>query len=99
MQELFNKKIKIQTIGTRHGEKLYETLVSREEMARAKSLDGYYQIPADTRDLNYDKYFSEGETALSKTDDYTSHNTEQLSIDQVKKTLLKLDFIKKALHV
>jgi UDP-glucose 4-epimerase len=99
MQELFNKKIKIQTIGTRHGEKLYETLVSREEMARAKSLDGYYQIPADTRDLNYDKYFSEGETALSKADDYTSHNTEQLSIDQVKKTLLKLDFIKKALNV
>ena len=68
-------------------------------MARAKSLDGYYQIPADTRDLNYDKYFSEGETALSKADDYTSHNTEQLSIDQVKKTLLKLDFIKKALNV
>jgi len=99
MQELFNKKIKIQTIGTRHGEKLYETLVSREEMARAKNLEGYYQIPADTRDLNYDKYFSEGETALSKTDDYTSYNTEQLSIDQVKKTLLKLDFIKKALHV
>lgn len=99
MQELFNKKIKIQTIGTRHGEKLYETLVSREEMARAESLKGYFQIPADTRDLNYDKYFSEGETALSKTDDYTSHNTEQLNVDQVKNTLLKLDFIKKALHV
>ena len=99
MQELFNKKIKIQTIGTRHGEKLYETLVSREEMARAKSLEGYFQIPADTRDLNYDKYFSEGEMALSMGDDYTSHNTEQLSIDQVKNTLLKLDFIKKVLHV
>lgn len=99
MQELFNKKSKILTIGTRHGEKLYETLVSREEMARAKSLKGYYQIPADTRDLNYDKYFSEGEAALSNAEDYTSHNTEQLSIDQVKKTLMKLDFIKKALNV
>lgn len=99
MQDLFNKKSKIQTIGTRHGEKLYETLVSREEMARAKSLKGYYQIPADTRDLNYDKYFSEGEAALSNAKDYTSHNTELLNIDQVKNTLLKLDFIKKALHV
>lgn len=99
MQDLFNKKSKIQTIGTRHGEKLYETLVSREEMARAKSLKGYFQIPADTRDLNYDKYFSEGEAALSSADDYTSHNTELLSVEQVKKTLMKLDFIQKALHV
>jgi len=99
MQEIFGKNSKIQTIGTRHGEKLYETLVSREEMARAKSLKNYYQIPADTRDLNYDKYFSEGEVALSKADDYTSHNTELLSVEQVKKTLLKLDFIKKALYV
>lgn len=99
MQEIFNKNGKISTIGTRHGEKLYETLVSREEMARARSLKGYYKIPADTRDLNYDKYFSEGETTLSVTDDYTSHNTKQLSTEQVKKTLLKLDFIQKALHV
>jgi UDP-glucose 4-epimerase len=99
MQELFNKKNKIKTIGTRHGEKLYETLVSREEMARAKSLKGYYQIPADSRDLNYEKYFSEGEAAVSEAQDYTSHNTEQLNIEQVKKTLLKLDFIQKALHV
>lgn len=99
MQELFAKNSKVLTIGTRHGEKLYETLVSREEMARAKSLKGYYQIPADSRDLNYDKYFSEGESSVSEADDYTSHNTEQLSVDQVKKTLLKLDFIQKALHV
>jgi UDP-glucose 4-epimerase len=99
MQEFVNKKGKIQTIGTRHGEKLYETLVSREEMARAKSLKGYYQIPADSRDLNYDKYFSEGESAVSDAADYTSHNTEQLNIEQVKTTLLKLDFIQKALHV
>jgi UDP-glucose 4-epimerase len=99
MQDLFNKKSKIKVIGTRHGEKLYETLVSREEMARAKSLKGYFQIPADARDLNYDKYFSEGEAAVSEAEDYTSHNTEQLSVDQVKKTLLKLDFIQKALHV
>ena len=99
MQELVNKKSKIQTIGTRHGEKLYETLVSREELARAKSLKGYYQIPADSRDLNYDKYFSEGESAVSEAADYTSHNTDQLNVEQVKKTLLKLDFIQKALHV
>jgi UDP-glucose 4-epimerase len=99
MQELFGKNSKIQTIGTRHGEKLYETLVSREEMARAKNLKNYYQIPADSRDLNYEKYFSEGEAVLSRTDDYTSHNTELLSVEQVKKTLLKLDFIKKALYV
>ena len=99
MQGLLNKKGKIRTIGTRHGEKLYETLVSREEMARAKSLRGYFQIPADTRDLNYDKFFSEGEAALSSAEDYTSHNTDRLSIEQVKKTLLKLDFIQKALHV
>lgn len=99
MQELVNKKSKIQTIGTRHGEKLYETLVSREEMARAKSLKGYYQIPADGRDLNYEKYFSEGESAVSEAIDYTSHNTDQLNVEQVKKTLLKLDFIQKALHV
>lgn len=99
MQDLLNKKSKIKTIGTRHGEKLYETLVSREEMARAKSLKGYYQIPADSRDLNYEKYFSEGEAAVSEAQDYTSHNTEQLSVEQVKKTLLKLDFIQKALHV
>jgi UDP-glucose 4-epimerase len=99
MQGLFSQKTKIQTIGTRHGEKLYETLVSREEMARAKSLNGYFQIPADTRDLNYEKYFSEGEASVSEAKDYTSHSTEQLSIDQVKETLLKLDFIQKALHV
>ena len=99
MQELFNENSKIRMIGTRHGEKLYETLVSREEMARAKSLKGYFQIPADTRELNYDKFFSEGEAALSSAEDYTSHNTDQLSVDQVKKTLLKLDFIKKAINV
>jgi UDP-N-acetylglucosamine 4,6-dehydratase/5-epimerase len=99
MQELFNKKNKVETIGTRHGEKLYETLVSREEMARAKSLERYYQIPADARDLNYEKYFSEGEAALSSAIDYTSHNTELLSVDQVKNTLLKLDIIQKALNV
>ena len=68
-------------------------------MARAKNLKGYYQIPADSRDLNYEKYFSEGEAAVSESQDYTSHNTEQLSVEQVKKTLLKLDFIQKALHV
>lgn len=99
MQDLFKSKSIVETIGTRHGEKLYETLVSREEMARARSMERYFQIPADGRDLNYEKYFSEGETALSIADDYTSHNTELLDVDQVKSTLLKLDIIQKALNV
>jgi UDP-glucose 4-epimerase len=99
MLELFKSKCRINVIGTRHGEKLYETLVSREEMTRAISLQGYFQIPADTRDLNYDKYFSEGKTELSEANDYTSHNTTQLTLEQVKDTLSRLDFIQKALNV
>ena len=83
-------------IGTRHGEKLYETLVSREEMARADDLGDYYRIPADARDLNYDKYFVEGEQSLTIAEDYTSHNTKRLSIPEVKATLMKLDLMKEA---
>ena len=71
----------VQIIGTRHGEKLYESLVSREEMARAEDIGGYYRIPADKRDLNYDKYFTEGESEISAEDDYTSHNTQRLDVD------------------
>jgi UDP-N-acetylglucosamine 4,6-dehydratase len=96
--ELFQSKVAVRTIGTRHGEKLYESLLSREEMARATDMGRYYRIPADDRDLNYNKYFVEGETQVSFFDDYTSHNTERLDIGQVKALLLKLDFIKECLN-
>ena len=86
-------------IGTRHGEKLYETLVSREEMARIDDMGAYYRIPADNRDLNYAKYFSDGEERISHLDDYTSHNTERLNVAQVKVLLVKLNFIEEALRV
>ncbi len=96
MLELFDSKQKIKIIGTRHGEKLYESLVSREEMAKAEDMGRYYRIVADNRDLNYKKYFVEGEERLSKIDDYTSHNTQQLDINEIKELLLKLDFIQEA---
>lgn len=99
LQQLLKTNVPINTIGTRHGEKLYESLVSREEMARAQEHEGYYRIPADTRDLNYDKYFTEGEVALSNIEDYTSHNTQRLDVEGVKKTLASLDLIQKATHV
>lgn len=98
MQSLFNSDAPVQVIGTRHGEKLFETLVSREEMARVQDLGDYYRIPADSRDLNYAKYFSEGELALSNLDDYTSHNTRQLTVPQVVETLKKLPVIAEMLH-
>ncbi len=98
MTELLRGIDGIKIIGTRHGEKLFESLVSREEMARADDLGGYYRIPADSRDLNYDKYFVEGETAISTIDDYTSHNTHRLDIKQVKDVLMKLDIIREAVH-
>jgi len=98
MKELFNADNPIQIIGTRHGEKLYESLLSREEMARAEDMERYYRVPSDDRDLNYAKYFVEGETVVSSCDDYTSHNTERLGVDQVKELLLTLDFMKEALH-
>jgi UDP-N-acetylglucosamine 4,6-dehydratase/5-epimerase len=91
---LFERDVPIQVIGTRHGEKKYESLVSREEMARAEDLGRFYRVPADDRDLNYNKYFVEGEQSISKTDDYTSDNTEILDVNQVKDVLLKLDYIK-----
>lgn len=98
LKELFSKTNEIRVIGTRHGEKLYESLVSREEMAKAEDMGGYFRIPADNRDLNYNKYFIEGETKISELDDYTSHNTERLTIEQVKEILLKLDFIKEQVN-
>ena len=93
--EIFNcKDKKINIIGTRHGEKLYETLVSREELARAQDLGDFIRIPSDSRDLNYPEYFDTGETIISESSDYTSHNTNQLSVEEIKDKLLNLPFIK-----
>lgn len=96
--DLFSSKIKPHIIGTRHGEKLFETLVSREEMARVDDMENYYRIPADNRDLNYAKYFSHGEEKISNLYDYTSHTTQQLDVAQIKMLLQKLDFIQKELN-
>lgn len=91
--ELSESASKIKVIGTRHGEKLYETLVTREEMAKSEDMGNYFRIPADNRDLNYDKYFVEGQQKISSIEDYHSHNTNRLDIDGMKKLLLKLDII------
>jgi UDP-glucose 4-epimerase len=98
MAEMLNKESEIKVIGTRHGEKLFESLVSREEMVRAEDLGEYFRIPSDSRDLNYGKYFVEGETEVSEIEDYTSHNTHRLDIEGVKNTLLKLEIIREALN-
>ena len=97
VKELFNAPNEIKVIGTRHGEKLHETLLTREEMVKAEDLGGYYRIPADTRDLNYDKYFVNGEEQISRGWEYTSENTKRLDVNGVKELLLKLDFIKEEL--
>ena len=97
LKEIFDSDALVKIIGTRHGEKLYESLISREEMSRAIDLTKYYMIPADNRDLNYAKYMSEGEKSISQLDDYTSHNTERLDTKQLKKILLDLDYIKEEL--
>ena len=96
--EMFRNTTAPRIIGTRHGEKLFETLVSREEMARVEDMGGYYRIPADNRDLNYAKYFSDGEEKISTLDDYTSHSTQQLSVVQIKALLQKLTFIQEQLN-
>ncbi|TCV55897.1 nucleoside-diphosphate sugar epimerase/dehydratase [Pseudomonas fluorescens] len=98
LKELFKSSSPIKIIGTRHGEKLYESLVSREEMAKSEDMGRYYRIPADNRDLNYKKYFVEGEQRISEQDDYTSHNTERLDVEGIKKVLLKLDYIQEVLN-
>jgi len=94
INKIFGGKEKPRIIGTRHGEKLYETLISREEMAHAKDMGNYYCIPADNRDLNYAKYFSDGEESISHAEDYTSHSTSRLNVEQIKVLLLNLDYIK-----
>ena len=91
LTELYNSNVEIRTIGTRHGEKLYETLVTREEMAKAMDMGDYFRIPADNRDLNYDKYFVEGQHEVSVIDDYHSHNTARLDVEGMKELLKKLD--------
>ena len=93
LKELFNSHMDIKIIGTRHGEKLYEALCSREEMFVAEDQGGYYRIPSDNRDLNYSKYNEEGEKDLSVIEDYNSHNTDRLDVDGMVKLLHKLDFI------
>ena len=95
LKELFNAENPIKIIGTRHGEKLYETLCTREEMIKAEDMGEFYRIPADNRDLNYAIYFSEGEDDISKVEDYHSHNTEQQDVEGMKKLLLKLPLIRK----
>ena len=87
----------VQIIGTRHGEKLYETLLTREERARATDLPGYFRVPADNRDLNYAKYFSEGESRVSTTEDYNSHNTRRLKSTEMADLLMKLECVQAAL--
>ena len=94
LRELINEDNPIRVIGTRHGEKLYETLVSREEMARAQDMGRYYRIPADNRDLNYNMYETDGEIKISQLDDYTSHNTDRLDVRQVKKLLAEMDVVR-----
>lgn len=97
LKELYNSTSEIRIIGTRHGEKLYETLVTREEMAKAVDMDDYYRIPCDTRDLNYDQYFIEGSEDVARIEDYHSHNTRRLDVAGMKELLLKLRFIREDL--
>jgi UDP-N-acetylglucosamine 4,6-dehydratase/5-epimerase len=97
VKKLFKSESPVQIIGTRHGEKLFETLLTREEMSKAEDLGGYFRIPADNRDLNYNLYFSEGETKVSKREDYNSHNTKRLNVEETVDLLLKLDIIQSEL--
>jgi UDP-N-acetylglucosamine 4,6-dehydratase/5-epimerase len=97
IKNIFSSTAPVKVIGTRHGETLYESLVSREEMAKAEDMGRYFRIPADNRDLNYKKYFVEGEQRISEVDDYTSHNTERLNVSGVENLLKKLDYIQEML--
>lgn len=99
MIELFDPNTKVRVIGTRHGEKLYETLATREELAKSEDCGDYYRICADNRDLNYDNFFSDGKQKTSTLDDYHSHNTERLDVEGMKKMLLKLEFIQEQLVI
>ncbi len=98
VKELFKADNEIKVIGTRHGEKLYETLLTKEEHIVAQDMGGFYRVPADKRDLNYEKYFVDGDQNLSSEDEYNSHNTERLNIEQIKEKLLKLDYVREQLE-
>jgi len=91
LKQLYRADTEVKVIGTRHGEKLYETLVTREEMAKSEDMGNYFRIPADKRDLNYDKYFVEGQEEIAQIDDYHSHNTTRLDVEGMKELLLKLN--------
>jgi UDP-N-acetylglucosamine 4,6-dehydratase len=98
LKELCNADNEIKIIGTRHGEKLYETLCTREEMVKAEDMGEFFRIPADNRDLNYAQYFSEGAQDIARIEDYHSHNTEQLGIERMKKLLATLPLIRKEVY-
>lgn len=98
LKDVFESSVPLKIIGTRHGEKLYESLVSREEMAKAQDMGRYFRIPCDGRDLNYNKYFIEGEQSISGFEDYTSHNTTRLSLEDVRSLLRTLDYVGEKLH-
>lgn len=98
VKELFQAGNPINVIGTRHGEKLYETLLTREERVKAEDLGGYYRIVPDDRDLNYGKYFTEGEEKIAEVEDYNSHNTRRLNVEEIKELLLKLEYIQQELN-
>ena len=97
LQKIFNSNNKVRIIGTRHGEKMHEVLMSKEECLKSEDMGDYFRIEADTRDLNYAKYFEEGEQSLSSIEDYTSENTQRLTVDEMVGLLMKLDFIKNEL--
>ena len=99
LKELYKADNEVKIIGTRHGEKLYETLVTREEMFRSEDMGDYFRIPADARDLNYDKYFVEGQTDISRIEDYHSHNTRLLNKEEMKELLLKLQEIREDINL
>lgn len=97
LKELFNADNEVRIIGTRHGEKLYETLLTKEEYAVAIDMSEFYRVPSDKRDLNYDKYFHKGDYKLSSENEYNSHNTERLGVRQIKEKLLRLDYVQEQL--
>ncbi len=98
VKELLQSECEIKVIGTRHGEKLYESLLSREEMVKAEDMGDYFRVPADTRDLNYAKYFSEGDNEMTQAEDFHSHNARRLSVPEIKELLLTLDCVREALE-
>jgi UDP-glucose 4-epimerase len=95
LQTIAGRRVPVRTIGTRHGEKLFESLVSREELARTEDLGRFYRVPADSRDLNYERYFTDGETRISQAEDYTSHNARRLDVNEVVEVLSNLDYVRR----